>query len=546
MVIGNVFSQSVPLLEKRVSIQAQNERIDLFLKRLSGEVGCVFSYSSSAIDVSKNFSGSFTNQSTREVLEGVFQGSVLYKERGVYLILTPAPVSEKEVTISGYVVNESTGERVRNATIYNPITLRSSTTDEFGFFEFQVKNPAEEDFQLIVKKENYADTLVFAKSKRSYFQNISLKIDPEKLLAWTKDSTGQTKDFWLWNKNSAGAKNIANMGDTIYRDFQLSLLPFLGTNRKLSGSVVNDWSVNVLGGYSGGTKKAEIGGLFNIDRGEVGKFQAAGLFNYNGGLVRGFQAAGLANVNLDSSKAFHAAGLANLVAGNLEGAQVAGVVNISTGSTTGAQVAGVANYTHQDVTGTQVSAVLNVGRKVTGSQIALLNYADSISDGVPVGLISFVRTGYHVVELSSNEVLPMSLALRTGTRPFYNLLFAGIRPESTGPTTWSFGYGIGTSPRLGKKLYLNIDFSSEQLNQGTVSALNLINRANLALEYQVARKVAVFAGPTINYRVYEADYLFHPDLFTGYFPKFLKERVQTDSQIGEQVWWGFKAGIRFF
>ncbi|WP_373396778.1 hypothetical protein V8V91_18960 [Algoriphagus halophilus] len=149
----NLVAQQISLLEKRVSIEAQGEPLEGFLNRLSKEVGGVFSYSPSTLDVNRNITGNFSDQSCREVLEEVFDGAVNYKQKGVYLILTPAPPAEKEITISGYVVDEQSGDRIKNATVYNPITLQSSTTDEFGFFQFQVKNPAEENFQLIVNKK---------------------------------------------------------------------------------------------------------------------------------------------------------------------------------------------------------------------------------------------------------------------------------------------------------------------------------------------------------------------------------------------------------
>lgn len=93
-------AQEVPVLERKVTIFAQNERIDLLLKRISQEAGCVFSYSSSAIDVSKTVSGNFSNRPLREVLEVIFEGEVEIKQKGVYVILAPKPVSPKEVVIS--------------------------------------------------------------------------------------------------------------------------------------------------------------------------------------------------------------------------------------------------------------------------------------------------------------------------------------------------------------------------------------------------------------------------------------------------------------
>jgi hypothetical protein len=536
-------AQQSTLLEKRISISAQEEPLPTFLNRLSKEVGGVFSYSPSALDIDRNISGEFTDQSCREVLEEVFDGSVNYKQKGVYLILTPAPPAEKEITISGYVVDEGSGERIKNATVYNPITLQSSTTDEFGYFQFQVKNPAEENFQLIVNKKDYADTLL-VESRKSRFQKIFLKSEGENASPIVRSLTEPMKNFWVWTKGSVGFTNFENVQDTLSRGFQVSFVPFLGTNRKISGSVVNDFSFNILGGFSGGTNKAEIGGLFNINRRNVQYFQAAGLFNQVGGSVKGFQVAGITNINLDSVEGFQVAGVGNFSSGPVSGVQSAGVLNISTSDIKGVQLAGVTNYAHQDVNGGQISGILNIARNVKGFQLGLLNYSDSVS-GTPIGLISFVRKGYHKVEVSTNEVLPLNLSLRTGSRGFYNILYAGIRPEKSDSTTWAFGYGIGSSPRLGKKLFLNIELSSEQMNKGNVAALNLTNRVFLGLDYQFSNKVGIFAGPSLNMRVYDSSYTDHPDLFSYTSPKIISEQSYTND-IKTQLWWGFRAGIRFF
>jgi hypothetical protein len=50
-----------------------------------------------------------------------------------------------------------------------------------------------------------------------------------------------------------------NVTDTLSRPFQLSVLPFLGTNKLLSGSIENRVSVNILMGYSAGVRKMEFG-----------------------------------------------------------------------------------------------------------------------------------------------------------------------------------------------------------------------------------------------------------------------------------------------
>jgi len=538
LILGNVRSQTIPVLERKVTLAAQNERIDNLLKQVSQDAGCVFSYSSSVIDVSRTFSGEFDERPLREVLEVIFEGQVQVNSKGVYVILTPKPGSSKGVTISGYVVDES-GKGIRDATVYDPITLKSSTTDEYGYFQFDVKNPAEENFELIVNKKDFTDTLVLDNSSNS-FQKILLKTE-----GVGKSIAEPVKNFWLWTKNSVGVTNLENVTDTIHRDFQFSLIPFVGSNRKISGSVVNDYSLNLLGGFSGGTAKVELGGLFNIDQGDVRSVQIAGVFNQGGGTVRGVQVAGLVDSAMDSVKAAQLAGLVNFTTGNVSGLQLAGLMNLTTRSVRGAQMAGLINYAHRDVRGAQVAGILNIGRNIHGSQVGLFNYSDSTS-GAPFGLISIVRRGYHKLEVGADEVFPLNVAVRTGTRSFYNILFAGMRPEQADSVTWAFGYGVGTSPRLGKKTFLNIEVSSEQMIKGNVEALNLINTAYVGLDWQVVKGIGLYAGPSLNWRLYDSSYTGHPEVFDYVAPKVLSEKNFPAENLATQLWFGFRAGVRFF
>ncbi|SIO23246.1 hypothetical protein [Algoriphagus halophilus] len=365
--------------------------------------------------------------------------------------------------------------------------------------------------------------------------------------------------------------------ETRNTELQISIVPYLGTNGKNSGITTNDFSFNLFGGYSAGTNKLEMASLFNINRLDAKYVQLAGIFNQVGGKVEGAQFAGIANANLDSIRGVQGAGIVNFTTGAVEGTQLAGITNFTSksvrgfqgagivnfagqeltgfqgagianfagGNVKGTQAAGIVNFTPKDVQGVQVAGILNFARKVNGSQIGLFNYADSIS-GAPIGLLSIVKSGYHTLEIGTDEILPINLSFRTGTRSFYNMLFVGIRPEITDYTVWAFGYGIGTSPRLGRKTFLNIEASSQQLNRGNVEALNLINRFYVGADFQVARKVALFAGPSINFRVYDTSYNQHPDLFTYSGPKVFSERNYRFDDLASQFWWGFRAGIRFF
>jgi hypothetical protein len=198
----------------------------------------------------------------------------------------------------------------------------------------------------------------------------------------------------------------------------------------------------------------------------------------------GIQAAGFANVNGDETEAVQLAGFANTNLGNTRGVQVAGFANTNLGKMNGVQVAGFSNVTYpltiarcaggrfwkcsdwrlcgiavcwvtniatEKITGSQISALFNHGKEVRGTQIGLINYADTLG-GVPIGLISIVKKGYHKIELSADEVFYTNLAFRTGVKKFYSQLMAGLKPtqsiEPTDTSVWTFGYGLGTSPRI--------------------------------------------------------------------------------------------------
>lgn len=571
---AKIHAQSpTPPLERTLSISFQQEQVDEALKKIAQQVSITFSYSASAFDTKRIVTKNYTGKTLREVLVDLLEGKVLLKQKGKYIILTKAETSD--IVVSGYVVDESTGEKLKEVTVYDPISLKSTVTDEFGFFELDVNKPSEEDIQLVINRSMYADTVVTVSTKRSSFQNISLSIDKEKWEVMTDSLESKIDRLWSWTKQSVQRANMKNIRDTLHRTWQVSFVPFVGTNHYLSGNVVNDYSLNILGGYSAGTNKVELGGLFNINRGSVRYVQAAGLFNLNGGRTEGVQLAGLFNTNFDSSRVaqfaglfnfndhpsegVQAAGLSNLTIGQYRGPQVAGLFNFVSDDIRGTQVAGLFNVAPKRVDGAQVAGFFNVGEEITGSQIAsfvnvagnvhgtqvaLLNIADSVH-GVPVGLLSFVKSGYHKLELSADEILPLNAGFRTGVRQFYNIITVGVRPEEADTVTWSYGYGIGVAPKITKWWFLNVDITSNQLVKGNTVALNMINKLYLGFDFQLTKRFSITAGGTLNFRIYEAGFENHPEVFTNYSPKIINQGVFDDTHH-YQLWWGAKVGIRFF
>ncbi|MFZ6010838.1 MAG: LA_2272 family surface repeat-containing protein, partial [Bacteroidota bacterium] len=401
--------------------------------------------------------------------------------------------------------------------------------------------------------------------------------------------------FWRTKIMKPQEVNMANIHDTLYRTTQVSFVPFVGTNRKLSGNVINDYSFNILGGYALGTQKLEIGSIFNVDRGNVNGIQFAGLFNTVGGRVKGVQLAGLFNANGDSldgtqlaglinvnlkgskkfsgaglinftrldSRAVQFAGLFNATIGAQRGPQVAGLFNFSTGSVTplqwaglwnfsagnmkGAQVAGLWNFAGGEVTGGQVSGLLNYATRMKGAQVGLINISDSIR-GVPVGFFSFSLKGYHKLEISADEIFYTNVAFRTGVRQFYNIFTAGAKPNTfeNDTTFWTFGYGIGTAPRINKWLSLNFDLTANQLvHRAEIEEINLLNKLHVGCDVRLIKRVSLTFGVTLNAYITDTTYDGYIDIFTDYRPSIIYDHTYSNN-VNMKMWWGGKVGLRFF
>ena len=57
------------------------------------------------------------------------------------MILTRATASaEDKSTYSGYVIDESTGKRLANVSVYDPISLSSAVTDDYGYFQIEIES----------------------------------------------------------------------------------------------------------------------------------------------------------------------------------------------------------------------------------------------------------------------------------------------------------------------------------------------------------------------------------------------------------------------
>jgi hypothetical protein len=311
------------------------------------------------------------------------------------------------------------------------------------------------------------------------------------------------------------------------KGFQLSVVPFIGTDGASSQNHTYRFSLNLLAGITGGTDGFEAGGFLNINNGPMRGAQFSGFANFVQGRVEGIQGAGFMNVNSGSTRGVigsgfanlisgtaegltgagfiniygshytgvsgagfanvtggsvegvQGAGFANVIGGNVKGVMGSGFANITGGNYEGIQAAGFANFTGNRakglqvagfmnsalrMEGLQVAGFMNIAKEMKGIQIGFLNIADTIS-GVPIGFLSIVKRGsYRQLEVSGSDVMHLGASFRIGVPVFYNIFSFGIRPFSE-ERNHGFGFGMGSNIQLSETSGFQIELHSTQLQR---------------------------------------------------------------------------------
>ncbi len=330
---------------------------------------------------------------------------------------------------------------------------------------------------------------------------------------------------------SASAQETTN--GELTRPFQFTFVYPVGTNGISAGNYVNNVSINMLAGLSGGVKGAELGSLVNVSLGSVDGLQAAGLVNtslgymnglqmsglanFNKGELVGVQASGLANLNTHKVNGVQMGGLVNVATKTVDGGQFAGLVNVSAGSTYGAQLAGLINVSAGDTDGAQLSGIANVSagkldgvqiglanyaKSVKGFQLGLLNITESVEKGAVLGLFSFVRDGYRRVELETNETFYLNAAFKSGTSRLYTIYTVSFKTDMD-KTYWAPGIGLGTLMPISQKMNANIDLIARQVNEdeGWTEELNMWNTLKINFSYLIGERLEIYGGPSMNVSV---------------------------------------------
>ncbi|MFH2141457.1 MAG: hypothetical protein ABIJ97_03475 [Bacteroidota bacterium] len=375
---------------------------------------------------------------------------------------------------------------------------------------------------------------------------------------------------------SAYSQTDFGNSNNIVRPVQISFISPLGTNGMESGKVANNFSLNMIAGYSGGVEGLEIGGFYNIINGDITGLQIGGFGNTAFGNTDGCQISGFSNINKKNVKGLQIAGFSNIVTDSVTGAQIAGFSNIVNGSTTGLQLAGFSNYSKSistgaqiagfsninkdnakgiqiagfsninagDLKGVQISGFYNYTKKLTGAQIGFINVCDTVEDGIVLGFLSIVKKGYRAFEISGNETFYGVANFKTGTERFYNIISVGARLHNN-EIAWGWGYGLGTMFYVHEKIKLNFDIISYHVNHDAwwTNRLNLLNKVNLTANYRLNEYITIFAGPAWNIHV--SDTYYNEGMLTTTSLVSWSSYDRTRNHTNVKMYPGFSCGVRF-
>jgi hypothetical protein len=284
---------------------------------------------------------------------------------------------------------------------------------------------------------------------------------------------------------------------------------------------------------------AQFGGIYNAVTDTIYGAQFGGIFNYAKNGINGAQFGGIFNM-AHRVNGLQVGGIYN-TADSVNGVQIAGIINTAK-NIAGVQIGGIAN-TANTVQGTQIAGMVNYAKVLKGVQIAPFNFADSCT-GLPIGVFTYVKTGYHKIELMFDELQITTLGFRSGVDKLHNVFFAGINNFNT-EKLWTYGYGLGSYIKLTPKKGLLIDASAQQLQNTKITEikLNLLNRYSVSYTYLFAKKFNVAFGPSINLLTQDYTDLSFSNAFTAIAPHTFADVTTGNTRF--RAWLGAKVSLKF-
>jgi hypothetical protein len=573
LLISGIFSPvyAQAMLDTPMSVHADKKPLGDVLDIMEQKGNFRFAYYGKLVVKDSLVSIHADQYAIKEILDQLLNNRYEYKESKGFIILRYAPldlalVLEKnsvvgdQQIVSGYIMDAKTNKRIENASVLERNALQSTLTDKDGFFELKLKN-IPQSIELTVVKENYKTITTI------FLSEIKIQMGSRKSATDYVDGdfseierTGIGR-FFISSKQKIQSLNLGGFISNV--PVQASLIPSLSTRGMMNSQINSNFSLNLLGGYTGGVRGLEMAGLYNINRMNVDALQMAGLFNTVGGTVKGVQLAGIYNNVFGDLKGLQMSGIHNSVKGSQIGLQISGIFNSVQNDSKGMQMAAIHNTVNCSQDGLQISGIYNIGNEaVRGAQIAgILNYAKELNgvqfglinitgspSGYSFGLLNFKKNGYKKISITSNEISDLNLSVKTGDNKLYTILTVGRSDRQGEEKLTSFGVGLGTNIKLGNRFTYNPEISTHYLYLGNWDHLNTLNKFDSSFSFRIFKGVALSAGPTFN--VYSSQSI-DKNASDNNMSTFVQDRTKRYTVIKENSkglsgWMGWSFGVTLF
>jgi sporulation protein YlmC with PRC-barrel domain len=243
--LNTAFAQG--LLAKNINVDINSQKISNLLTQISKQGGFQFSYSGKNFPKDSLVTFTANNQPIYKVLTQLFSCKYEYEERRNYIIITPAlqrlsfintdvTIDNNNYSISGIVVNEKTGERLMNTSVYEKEQLVSTITDEHGYFKLKLKSNSLDEVRITASKYAYRDTslsflntvVISNRTRSRIFQHNGREVEATALGRFFTTAAQRIQSI-----------NIQDFFAN--RPYQVSLTPGLSSHGALSSQVVNNF-----------------------------------------------------------------------------------------------------------------------------------------------------------------------------------------------------------------------------------------------------------------------------------------------------------------
>jgi hypothetical protein len=385
------FAQNRSPLERIISIKISNERLDNALKIIADAGNFSFSYNPKDFLVENKVSINAQNQSIREILLSIFGNNILLTNQKNYIILKKNDKkAQKYFFVMGYVSDGETGLKIEKASIYEPITLVSTVSNEYGYYRLKIPFGLN-NVNLLVRKKSYQDERVLLKTKKDKTLNIKLLTIKTVSKIDTISRLFSLKKYTTLNINRLTIKTFPKI-DTISRLFSLKIdslpnkkldsLPIILPNItkiepiEIKDSIIVEASKPDSQSYWNSSKEKIYITQKRLVNWLISTKQKIHLDNIRDTIYRPVQVSILPFIgtnhylsgNVINHFSFNVIGGYSL---GVKTAEIGGILNAVRGKVNGVQVSGLINLVGQHMNGVQMASFLNlVGGNVSGVQIS--------------------------------------------------------------------------------------------------------------------------------------------------------------------------------